>query len=101
MPITLSTIKDAARVYHTATGNCISHMVGHEGEISKVQFNPQGTKVVTASGDKTCKLWRVDTGECVQTLEGHMDEIFSCAFNYDGTTLLSGSKDNSVRVWKC
>jgi WD40 repeat protein len=30
-----------ARVYNTLTGVCTHTMIGHEGEISKVAFNPQ------------------------------------------------------------
>ncbi len=55
-----------------------------------MSFNPQGTKVLTASSDKTSKIWSVETGECLQTLEGHIDEIFSCAFNYEGDTIITG-----------
>lgn len=65
---------------------------GHDGEISQVCFNSQGTRVLTAGIDKTARLWNVETGECIQTLEGHSDEIFSCAFNYQGDAIITGSK---------
>jgi WD40 repeat protein len=39
--------------------------------------------VITASSDKSCRLWDTDSGACLQTMEGHTDEIFSCAFNYE------------------
>ena len=29
-------------------------------------FNPQGTRVLTGSSDKTARLWDPTTGECVQ-----------------------------------
>ena len=32
---------------------------------------PDGRRVVSASADKTLKVWDVATGECVATLEGH------------------------------
>ena len=32
---------------------------------------PDGRRVVSASSDKTLKVWDVATGECVATLEGH------------------------------
>ena len=80
------------------TRKCLS---GAQGEISKVCFNPQGTKLITASSDKTCHIWSTETGECLQILEGHVDEIFSCAFNYEGDTIITGSKDNTCRIWKC
>ncbi len=56
----------------------------------QITFNPQGSKLLTASADKTGKLWDPLTGICLQTLEGHTDEIFSCAFNYEGDTVITG-----------
>lgn len=53
-------------------------------------FNPQGTRILTASSDKVARLWDAETGDCVQILEGHTDEIFSCAFNYEGDTIITG-----------
>jgi WD40 repeat protein len=29
----------------------------------------QGTKLITASSDKTCHIWSTETGECLQILE--------------------------------
>jgi dynein assembly factor with WDR repeat domains 1 len=45
------------------TSACTAILLGHEGEISKVGFNPQGNKILTASGDRTCRIWDVDSGE--------------------------------------
>ncbi|KAL0168738.1 hypothetical protein M9458_036960, partial [Cirrhinus mrigala] len=56
-----------------------------------VCFNPQGSRVLTASVDKTARVWCVNTGACLQVLEGHSDEIFSCAFNYEGDTIITGN----------
>ena len=57
----------------------------------QVCFNPKGSRVLTASSDKTARLWDRETGQCVQVLEGHTDEIFSCAFNYEGGTIITGT----------
>ena len=32
---------------------------------------PDGRRVVSASDDRTLKVWNVETGECVATLKGH------------------------------
>jgi len=64
--------------------------IGHTGEISKVSFNPQGTKIITASADCTARVWSAETGEELQILEGHSDEIFSSAFNYEGDIIITG-----------
>ena len=94
-----------ARIYNVFTGACTTILQGHENEISKISFNPQGNKIITASSDKTCRLWSTDSGNEIQCLganpgEGHEDEIFSCAFNYEGDTIITGSKDNTCRIWK-
>jgi len=80
---------------------CSTVLKGHDGEISQICFNPQGTRILTAGIDKTARLWNTETGECLQILEGHNDEIFSCTFNYHGDTIITGSKDNTCRIWKC
>ena len=36
---------------------------------------PDGRRVVSASDDKTLKVWDVATGECVATLQGHSDSV--------------------------
>lgn len=41
----------------------INSLKGHDGEISKVSFNPQGTKIITAGLDCTARIWATETGE--------------------------------------
>ena len=36
---------------------------------------PDGRRVVSASGDKTLKVWDMATGECVATLKGHSNDV--------------------------
>ena len=59
-------LSGTARLYNSTTHNCIAKLVGHKGEISKVTFNPQGSRLLTASSDKTARLWDTVSGECVQ-----------------------------------
>ena len=59
------------RVYNVSTFECTTVLEGHEGEISKAVFNPQGTKVLSASFDRTARLWDVESGKMLQVLEGH------------------------------
>lgn len=45
-------------------------LVGHTKSISKVKFNSQGTKILTASEDSTARIWDVETGDELQSLNG-------------------------------
>lgn len=88
-----------ARVYSVAEGKTSAVLSGHTNSVNKVVFNPQTSKILTASEDATAKLWDLE-GKELQTLSGHSDEIFSCAFNYEGDAIITGSKDNSCMLWK-
>ena len=56
------------RVYNVANFTCTNVLEGHEGEISKAVFNPQGTKILSASFDHTARLWDAETGQMMQVL---------------------------------
>lgn len=74
--------------------------INHYYFLYQVCFNSPGSLVLTASSDKTARLWDVETGELKDILSGHTDEVFSCAFNYESDTIITGSKDNTCRIWK-
>ncbi|POI35468.1 hypothetical protein CIB84_000781 [Bambusicola thoracicus] len=88
-------------LWNATTGAHIATLTGHSDEIMDVCFDyagqriatasADGNRILTASSDKTARLWDAATGHCLQTLEGHTDEIFSCAFNYKGNIIITGS----------
>ena len=49
-----------------AVGFC-GALVGHTAVVMSAGFSPDGTKVVSASDDRTLRVWNVATGECEQT----------------------------------
>src|SRR5215813_1843417 len=64
------------------------------------RFSPDGTRVVTASWDRTARVWRADgTGEPV-VLKGHESIVMSAAFSPDGTRVVTASVDKTARVWR-
>uniref|UniRef100_A0A6T0Z4U8 Uncharacterized protein n=2 Tax=Alexandrium monilatum TaxID=311494 RepID=A0A6T0Z4U8_9DINO len=63
-------------------------------------FSPNSALLLTASGDRTAKLWSTQTGRCTRTLEGFADAVTSAVFSPDGTCLLTVSDDDCAMLWK-
>eukprot|EP01041_Mallomonas_annulata_P004381 gene4381-8724_t len=72
---------------------------GHNGYITSTSFNFNGTRIISASHDKTIKIWNVISNGIHCTLEGHSDWITSVSFSPDGNKAVSGSDDASIKIW--
>ncbi|WP_437283624.1 TIR domain-containing protein [Sorangium sp. So ce375] len=72
---------------------------GHSNWVYACTISPDGQRVVSASGDKTLKVWDLATGQLLSTLEGHPEQINACAISPDGQRVVSASGDNTLKVW--
>lgn len=68
-------------------------LVGHRAAVNVVDFDQ--TYIVTASGDRTIKIWSADNCEFVRTLNGHRRGI--ACLQYRERLIVSGSSDYSIR----
>src|SRR5688572_6948511 len=72
---------------------------GHTAAITNACFNKSGDLILTASADKTARLWNAGTGELIQTFGGHKGEVTSVEFSRDEQKVLTASGDGSAIVW--
>jgi WD40 repeat protein len=77
----------------------IRTLEGHADWVNGCAFSPDGKWIVSASRDKTLKLWETATGQPVQTLED-ADWVNGCAFSPDGKWIVSASHDNTLKIWE-
>ncbi len=83
----------------TLKGHTQSENSSENPSVNSIVFSPDGTKVVTASDDKTAKIWDVATGELLHTLKGHTGYVWSAAFSPNGNYIVTASADGTVKIW--
>jgi len=54
---------------------------------------------VSASSDKTLKVWDLETGSALCTLAGHTRGVNGVAVTADGRRAVSASSDKTLKVW--
>jgi len=71
----------------------------HGHEVSAVAFSPDGSKLATASRDRTVKVWDLGNGHELFTYTGHTDAVRCLAFSPDGKSVASGGGEKDIKVW--
>jgi GTPase SAR1 family protein len=64
-----------------------------------VAVTPDGTRAVSASDDRTLRVWDMATGKALASLEGHTIWVLGVAVTPDGARAVSTSADETLRVW--
>jgi WD40 repeat protein len=67
--------------------------------ISSVEFNRDGSRIVTAAHDSRAALWDANTGALISALEGHEKAVEMAEFSPDGKSILTSSLDGTARLW--
>src|SRR6516162_850786 len=70
----------------------------HQDEVNHATFSPDGTRILTASSDKTAKLWEAVSGKLLVSFNDQ-DEVLQAVFSADGTRILTAGKDKNARLW--
>ena len=89
-----TTIQQLAQQIITA---CPKTFTGHTKAVTALAVLRSG-ELVSASADKTIKLWNSTTGACERTLTGHTDDVCALAVLPNGY-LVSGSCDGLIKIW--
>ena len=74
-------------------------LTGHTDPVVAVAVSADGTRAVTASFDRTARVWDLASGRCEHELTGHTDTVGAVAVSADGTRAVTGSDDQTARVW--
>ncbi|PNH08137.1 Flagellar WD repeat domain-containing protein [Tetrabaena socialis] len=72
---------------------------GHLLSVANMALHPTKPILVTASDDKTWKMWHMPGGDLIMCGEGHKDWVAGVDFHPAGTCLASGGGDTTVKIW--
>ncbi len=72
----------------------------HSDTIESVSFSQDGKRLITASADKTIRIWNIESNYNIRgPLVGHKDTVIAASFSFDGKKIISSSKDGTLRIW--
>jgi WD40 repeat protein len=66
--------------------------------VNSAAFSPDGSRIVTASADKTARIWDAGTAKEIAVLR-HDSVVTSAAFSPDGSRIVTASLDRTARIW--
>ncbi|KAJ7481199.1 WD40-repeat-containing domain protein [Mycena galericulata] len=72
---------------------------GHEHSISSVRFMPGDQFIVSASRDRTIRIFDVASTHLIRTITGHSEWVRCVMPSDDGKLLASASNDHTARIW--
>ena len=83
-----------------AAPQLVAKLEGHTHGVWSAAFSPDGQRIVTASEDRTARVWNAASGQLVAKLEGHTLALLSAAFSPDGQRIVTASDDRTARVFQ-
>ncbi len=73
----------------------------HVAAVMDIDFSPTGEELVSASYDRTIRLWNRDRGHSRDIYHTkRMQRVFSVLYSPDNQYVISGSDDGNVRLWR-
>ncbi len=76
--------------------------------VYSIVWSNDGKQILSASQDKTLKLWDATAGTIVKEFKaydekafpkGHQSSVYCAAFSSDGKYIVSGSLDKTIKLW--
>jgi len=99
------------KVWSVETGETLGILKGHRRGVWSVRFGPTSATsstigssgsaklLVSASGDKTVRLWNLSDYSCIKTFEGHSGIVLKSVWLSGGLQIASAGGEGLIKVW--
>ena len=72
----------------------------HSDPVTAVDFNRDGSLIVSSSYDGLCRIWDSNSGQCLKTLIGENNPPVSFVrFSPNARFILAGTLDHTLKLW--
>ena len=95
LPISVAAKPHLIRVCDVASGEVVSEIQKHEGNLAAIALSPDGHTLAT-----THELWDWAAETVRATYHGHDEGVKAIAFAPDGSTFVTGSSDKTLKLWE-
>jgi TPR repeat protein len=85
-------------IWDAYTGASIANRSGHRDYINAIRYSPDGKRILTASVDKTARIWDANLTTQLALLQ-HVEYLNSARYSHDGKRIVTGTNDTAVRIW--
>ncbi|NJN98968.1 MAG: WD40 repeat domain-containing protein [Anaerolineales bacterium] len=87
-------------MWDAISGKLLFTLKGHRKRLVEIAYNPDGTRLATASDDGTARVWNaIDNAPSLLTLKHSPYSVHSISFSPDGTIVATGDVSGTVKIW--
>jgi WD40 repeat protein len=78
----------------------VTEIAGHTGNVTFVDWSPNGRRIASSSNDGTVRIWDAATGDHLLTFEHPQSHpYYSVVWSPDGRRLAAGDSHGTIFIW--
>ncbi|KAF9234438.1 hypothetical protein BU15DRAFT_79046 [Melanogaster broomeanus] len=100
-PFSLDHRDATIRCWNSANGELIGEpWTGHTSIVTSLSLSPDGTKIASASVDKTIRFWDAQSGDSISRPPLHESSLRAVTFSPSGEFVAAGEENGKLSIWR-